>query len=205
MLPCLVGMLCFGDAHADKRFLVHPCLLLLAAPTWLWGRCGRHNSPPASSVSVMDFVFCRSGALISRLTQSIHLFFGLPRFLLPGGTISRIFLQTYSWCRLLTCPNHLNLAFLHLSVMFSCGNFASKLLAIPFTPICQCLSMETLNRRSLLSGVYARGSKVSHQSAIECVTVVDSTTHSNPPPFSPGHYLVLLLLRLLRNTTLLHN
>ena len=29
-------------------------LLLLAAPTWLWGRCGRHNSPPASSV--MDLV-----------------------------------------------------------------------------------------------------------------------------------------------------
>ena len=34
-------------------------LLLLAAPTWLWGRCGRHNSPPASSV--MDLVFRRSG------------------------------------------------------------------------------------------------------------------------------------------------
>ena len=30
--------------------------------------------------------------------------------------------------------------------------------------------------RSLLSGVYARGSKISHQSALECVTVVDSTT-----------------------------
>ena len=34
---------------------------------------------------------------------------------------------------------------------------------------------------SLLSGVYARGSKRSHQSALECVTVVDSTTHSPPP------------------------
>ena len=33
-------------------------LLLLAAPTWLWDRCGRHNSPPASSV--MDLVFRRS-------------------------------------------------------------------------------------------------------------------------------------------------
>ena len=33
-------------------------LLLLAAPTWLWGRCGRHNSPPASSVT--DLVFRRS-------------------------------------------------------------------------------------------------------------------------------------------------
>ena len=25
-----------------------------------------------------------------------------------------------------------------------CGNFASELLAIPFTPLCQCLSEETL-------------------------------------------------------------
>ena len=33
-------------------------LLLLAAPTWLWGRCGRHNSHPASSV--MDLVFRHS-------------------------------------------------------------------------------------------------------------------------------------------------
>ena len=33
-------------------------LLLLAAPTWLWGRCGRHSSPQASSV--MDLVFRRS-------------------------------------------------------------------------------------------------------------------------------------------------
>ena len=31
---------------------------------------------------------------MSRLTQSIHLCFGLPRFLLTGGTISRVFLPT---------------------------------------------------------------------------------------------------------------
>ena len=31
---------------------------------------------------------------------------------------------------------------------------------------------DTKIRRSLLSGVYARGSKRSHQSALECVTVV---------------------------------
>ena len=58
-------------------------------------------------------------ALMSQLTQSIHLCFGLPRFLLPGGIISRVFLPTYSWSRLLTYPNHLNFAFLHLSVIFS--------------------------------------------------------------------------------------
>ena len=39
-------------------------------------------------------------ALMSRLTQSIHLCFGLPLLLLPGGTISRVFLPTYSWSRL---------------------------------------------------------------------------------------------------------
>ena len=38
------------------RLIVY--LLLLAAPTWLWGRCGRHNSPPASYV--MDLVWRRS-------------------------------------------------------------------------------------------------------------------------------------------------
>ena len=40
---------------------------------------------------------------------------------------------------------------------------------------------DTKSRRSLLSGVYARGSKRSHQSTLECVTVVDSTTHSPHP------------------------
>ena len=40
---------------------------------------------------------------------------------------------------------------------------------------------DTKSRRSLLSGGYTRGSKRSHQSALECVIVVDSTTHSKPP------------------------
>ena len=37
---------------------VQAWLLLLAALTWLWGRCGRHNSPPASYD--VDFIFCCS-------------------------------------------------------------------------------------------------------------------------------------------------
>ena len=53
-------------------------------------------------------------ALMSRLTQYIHLCFGLPLFLFPGGTICRVFLPTYCWSRLFTC-----IAFMHLSVMFS--------------------------------------------------------------------------------------
>ena len=58
-------------------------------------------------------------ALVSRSMQSIHLCFGLPAFRLPGGTISRVFLATYSWSRLVTLSNHLSLAFLHASVMSS--------------------------------------------------------------------------------------
>ena len=84
------------DAES-KQFYI----LLLAAHTWLWGRCGRHTSTLVSYVMV--FIFCVPMALMSRLTQSIHLCFGLPRFLLPGGTISRVFLSTYSWYHLLAC------------------------------------------------------------------------------------------------------
>ena len=44
-------------------------ILLLATPTWLWGLCGRHNSPPASSV--MDLVFRRSdGSHVS--VETVH-------------------------------------------------------------------------------------------------------------------------------------
>ena len=35
-------------------------ILLLAASTKLWGGCGRHYSPPASSV--MNFIFCYSSS-----------------------------------------------------------------------------------------------------------------------------------------------
>ena len=59
-----------------------------------------------------------------------------------------------------------------------CGKLRFGTLAIPFTPLCQCLSEETLKAVGpfYLTSVYARGSKRSHQSALECVTVVDSTT-----------------------------
>ena len=42
------------------------------------GRCGRHNSPTPSSV--MDLVFRRSNALMSRSTQSTHICFGFFAF-----------------------------------------------------------------------------------------------------------------------------
>ena len=60
LLSCLVIFECFVKlTFLFTRYRNPLCLLLLiAAPTWLWGRCGRHNSPPASSV--MDFIFCCS-------------------------------------------------------------------------------------------------------------------------------------------------
>ena len=54
---------------------------------------------------------------------------------------------------------------------FSLRNFGNSV--YPALPV--SFGGDTKSRRSLLSGVYARGSKRSHQSALECVTVVDST------------------------------
>ena len=61
---------------------------------------------------------------------------------------------------------------------FSLRNFGNSV--YPALPL--SFGGDTKSRRSLLSGVYARGSKIPHQSALECVTVVDSTAHSKTPP-----------------------
>ena len=45
---------------------------------------------------------------IPSFTTSKNLF-GLPLFLFPGNSISIIFLPTYSWSLLMTCPYHLSL------------------------------------------------------------------------------------------------
>ena len=60
---------------------------------------------------------------------------------------------------------------------FSLRNFGNSV--YPALPV--SFGGDTKSRRSLLSGVYARGSKKNHQSALECVTVMDSTTHSKLP------------------------
>ena len=59
-----------------------------------------------------------------------------------------------------------------------CGKlFASELWQFRLPCFAKLVSFggDTKSHQSLLSGVYARGSKRSHQSALECVTVVDST------------------------------
>ena len=80
--------------------LVPVILLLLAAPTWLWVTAA--ETILLQPVLSWTSSFVVPMALKSRLTQSIHLCFGIPLFLLPGGTISRVFLPTYSWSRLST-------------------------------------------------------------------------------------------------------
>ena len=48
-------------------------------------------------------------SFISSFTTSKNLLFGLPLLLFPGNSISIIFLPTYSWSLLMTCPYHLSL------------------------------------------------------------------------------------------------
>ena len=57
-------------------------------------------------------------------------------------------------------------------------------LAISFTFTCQCLSEETVKAVDpfYLLSMPGEVKYPGHQSARECVTVVDSTTHSKPPP-----------------------
>ena len=55
------------------------------------------------------FVSFAPTSSISFFTTSKNLLFGLLLFLFPGNSISIIFLPTYSWSLLMTCPYHLSL------------------------------------------------------------------------------------------------
>ena len=68
------------------------------------GSLRRYSSPPASSV--MDFIFCCPDG--SHVSVDLY-----------SPSISASVVLFCLWSRLFTCPNHLSLAFLHLSVMFS--------------------------------------------------------------------------------------
>ena len=109
---CTNQLICKLDTGAEGNVI--PLLLfLLAAPTWLWGRCGRHKSPPASSV--MDLVFSLSnGSHVS--VDIVH-----PSLLRSSSLSSPgwYHLQSLSWSRLFTWPNHTSRAFLHLSAILS--------------------------------------------------------------------------------------
>ena len=105
-------------------------LLLLAAPTWLWGRCGIHNSPPASSV--IDFIFRRSnGTHVSVDTVRPSLLRSSSFSSRMWYHLSRVFLPTYSWSRLSMWPNHIC-----LSVSPRCHRFSHGLFVCGRMPIC---------------------------------------------------------------------
>ena len=93
-------------------------LLLRAAPTWLWGPCGRRTSPPASSV--IDFIFCRSdGSHVP--VDTVH-----PSLFRSSSLSSPGWYHLQSWSPLFTWPNHLSRAFLHRSVILSTFSLSLK-------------------------------------------------------------------------------
>ena len=65
-----------------------------------------HFSPNRPVFNVRLF---RTNFPISSFTTSKNLLFGLPLLLFPGNSTSVIFLPTYSWSLLMTCPCHLSL------------------------------------------------------------------------------------------------
>ena len=60
---------------------------------------------------------------ISSFTTSTNLRFRLPLLLFPGNSISIIFLPTYSWSLLMTCPYYLSLP----SLIFTLNRFTLTL------------------------------------------------------------------------------
>ena len=75
---------------------------------------------------------------ISSFTTSKNRLFGLPLLLFPGNSISIIFLLTYSWSLLMTCPYHLSLPSLifipnrsTLTVLLMCSFLILSFLVTP--------------------------------------------------------------------------
>ena len=69
---------------------------------------------PQRIIILHIFLSSTSVSFTSSFTASKNLLFGLPLLLFPGNSISIIFLPTYSWSLLMTCPYQLSL----LSLIF---------------------------------------------------------------------------------------
>ena len=65
-----------------------------------------YHYPP--NLSVFNVCLLCTNFPISSFTTSTNLLFGIP-LLFPGNSISIIFLPTYSWSLLMTCPYYLSL------------------------------------------------------------------------------------------------
>ena len=94
----------------------------------------------------------------------------------PGGGVAE-WVRALAWTGDRPVPRRVPIPLRKISIR-NFGNSVYPALPVSF-------GGDIKSRRSLLSGVYARGSKISHQSALQCVTVVNSTTHSKPSPVRP--------------------
>ena len=89
---------------------------------------------------------------ISSFTTSKNLLFGLPLFLFPGNSISIIFLSTYSWSLLMTCPYHLSLSSLifipnrsTLTVLLMCSFLILSFLVSPIANLSIFISATSIS------------------------------------------------------------
>ena len=93
----------------------------------LWPTRARTSRGSKSMFERISFIFwCSDSYRVSVDTVHPYLLRS-SSFILPGGTISRVFLPTYSWSSLFTCPNHLSFAFMYISVIFSTSSLSLML------------------------------------------------------------------------------
>ena len=91
-------------------------------------------------------------SFISSFTTSKNLLFGLPLLLFPGNSISIIFLPTYSWSLLMTCPYHLSLPSLifipnrfTLTVLLMCSFLILSFLVTPIVNLSIFISATSIS------------------------------------------------------------
>ena len=91
-------------------------------------------------------------SFISSFTTSKNLLFGLPLLLFPGNSISIIFLPTYSWSLLMTCPYHLSLPSLifilnrsTLTVLLMCSFLILSFLVTPIANLSIFISATSIS------------------------------------------------------------
>ena len=91
-------------------------------------------------------------SFIFSFTTSKNLLFGLPLFLFPGNSISIIFLPTYSWSLLMTCPYHLSLPSLifipnrsTLTILLMCSFLILSFLVTPIVNLSIFISATSIS------------------------------------------------------------
>ena len=108
-----------------------------------------HHSP---HLSVFNIRLLHTNFPISSFTTSKNLLFGLPLLLFPSNCISIIFLPTYSWSLLMTCPYHLSLPSLIfipnrsiLTVLLMCSFLILSFLVTPIANLSIFISATSIS------------------------------------------------------------